>query len=87
MGGYVIKSGLDKKNEAAAMTESVAEMGASLETQLAPQVIELEDRTITLTGTVEAQYAQWRDLLRQIYDEERGVGPAQELTQAGQGSG
>lgn len=70
-GGYMIKQGLDKKQEAAAHTEAVAEMGSSLESVIAPQVIELEDRSVTLTGTVEAQYQQWRELLYQIYEQER----------------
>lgn len=73
VGGYMLKSGLDKKQESAAHTEAVAEMGSSLETVIVPQVIELEDRTVTLTGTVEAQYAQWRELLHQIYEQERAM--------------
>jgi hypothetical protein len=71
VGGYIIKSGLEKKQQAAAHTESIAEMGSSLEAEIAPQVIELEDRTVTLAGSVEAQYDQWRELLHQIYDQER----------------
>lgn len=71
VGGYMLKSGLDRKQESAAHTEAVAEMGSSLETVIVPQVIELEDRTVTLTGTVQAQYDQWRELLHQIYEQER----------------
>ena len=71
VGGYIIKSGLEKKNQAAAHNESIAEMGSSLEAEIAPQVIELEDRTVTLAGSVESQYEQWRELLHQIYDQER----------------
>jgi len=73
VGGYMLKSALDKKQESAAHTEAVAEMGSSLETQIAPQVIELEDRTVTLSGSVDAQYEQWRVLLKQIYEQERGT--------------
>jgi len=71
VGGYMLKSALEKKEESAAHTEAVAEMGSSLETQIAPQVIELEDRTVTLSGSVDAQYEQWRILLKQIYEQER----------------
>ena len=53
--------------------ESVAEMGSSLEAEIAPQVIALEDRTITLTGTVQAQYTQWQELMQKIYTQERGA--------------
>ncbi len=47
-------------------------MGSSLEAEIAPQVIALEDRTVTLTGTVEAQYGQWQALMAKIYQQERG---------------
>lgn len=72
-GGYALKQGLQTKQRAAEQTERVAEMGSSLEAVIAPQVIALEDRTVTLTGTVEAQYAQWREMLHQIYEQERSV--------------
>ena len=72
-GGFILKSGLEKKQEAAAYNESVAEMGSSLEAEIAPQVIALEDRTVTLTGTVQAQYQQWQALLQKIYQQERGA--------------
>ncbi len=71
VGGYSLKQGLQTKQKAAAQTERVAEMGASLESMIAPQVIALEDRTVTLTGTVQTQYGQWRLMLQQIYQEER----------------
>lgn len=83
-GGYIIKQGLDKKQEAAEETEKVAEMGASLESVIAPQVIAMEDRTVTLTGTVDAQYQQWRELLRQIYQQERMTPTASTGPSAGQ---
>lgn len=72
-GGYALKQGLQTKQKAAEQTERVAEMGSSLEAVIAPQVIALEDRTVTLTGTVEAQYEQWRELLHQIYQQERTI--------------
>ena len=76
VGGFVIKSGLDKKQKASEYNESVAEMGSSLEAEIAPQVIQLEDRTVTLTGTVQAQYQQWQELLGKIYQQERATPPA-----------
>jgi hypothetical protein len=70
-GGYVLKQGLQTKQKAADQTERVAEMGSSLEAVIAPQVIALEDRSVTLTGTVQAQYEQWREMLQRIYEQER----------------
>jgi len=72
-GGFVLKAGLDKKQKAAEINETVAEMGSSLEAEIAPQVIELEDRTVTLTGTVQTQYQQWQELLGKIYQQEQAI--------------
>ena len=52
--------------------QALEELGSSLGSEIAPQVIELEDQTVTLTGSVEDQYQQWRELLRQIYEAEVG---------------
>ena len=71
-GGYLVKTGLDKRNEADIHTQALAELGLSLEAEIAPQVIELEDRSVTLTGSVQDQYEQWRELLKQIYQTEVG---------------
>ena len=71
-GGYMVKSGLDKRNEAAIHVEALEELGASLEAEMTPQIIELNDHTITLTGSVQDQYAQWRALLDDIYRTEVG---------------
>jgi uncharacterized protein YcfJ len=72
-GGFILKSGLEKKQQSAAENEKVAEMGASLDREIAPQVIALEDRTVTLTGTVQTQYVQWQQLMQKIYKQERSA--------------
>ena len=72
-GGYLLKSGLEKRNEAQIHVQALEELGMSLEAEITPQVIELEDRTVTLHGNVEDQYAQWRELLADIYAAEIGA--------------
>lgn len=74
-GAYMIKSGIDKGAEAKIHAETLKELAASLDTQIEPHNIELEERTVTLTGTVEQQYAQWRAILREIYQTETGQQP------------
>jgi hypothetical protein len=74
-GGYMIKSGLDKRNEAAIHVEALQELGASLEAEVTPQIIQLDDQTITLSGNVQDQYAQWRALLDELYETEIGSLP------------
>ncbi len=71
-GSYLIKSGFDKKAEAKIHIEALEELGQSLESTIIPHVIELEDRSVTLTGTVENQYSQWREILDEIYNMEVG---------------
>jgi len=71
-GGYLLKSGLEKRNEAEFHVAELEELGASLEAEVSPQVIELEDQTVTLSGNVEEQYAQWREVLANIYRIEIG---------------
>ena len=71
-GGYLLKSGLESRAEAQIHVEALEEIGQSLEAEITPQVIELEDRTVMLSGNVEDQYAQWRELLAEIYASEIG---------------
>ncbi|WP_237066691.1 hypothetical protein [Microbulbifer guangxiensis] len=71
-GGYLVKSGFDRRSEAKMHIEALQELGDSMEAEVEPQIVELEDRTVTLSGTVENQYRQWRELLKEIYEAETG---------------
>ena len=71
-GAYLIKSGFDKQAEARIHTEALEELGQSLENEVAPNVINLDNRSITLSGSVEEQYAQWREVLADLYATEVG---------------
>lgn len=72
-GAYLIKSGFDKRAEAQIHIAALEELGQSLETEVAPKVINLDDRTVTLTGNVEEQYDQWKEILADIYALESGL--------------
>lgn len=71
-GAFLVKSGFDKQAEARIHMQALEELGESLENAVAPQVINLDDRTITLSGSVEEQYEQWRDILADLYAAEMG---------------
>lgn len=71
-GAYLIKSGFDKRAEARIHMAALEELGQSLESEIAPRVINLEDETITLTGTVEEQYSQWKEILADMYARDLG---------------
>lgn len=71
-GAYLIKDSFDKRAEAEIHIAALQELGESLESAVAPKRIDLDDRTVMLTGTVEEQYKQWREILVDIYNAETG---------------
>ena len=68
-----VKSGFERRKEAEIHAESLRELSQSLGTEITPYVLDIEGRTIELTGTAEEQYVQWRRLLRDIYAEETAI--------------
>jgi len=72
-GAAAIKSGMDKRSEAAIHRESIEELGVSFSSEARPLVVEVDGKTIQLTGSAEAQYEQWRVLMGQIYASETGL--------------
>ena len=71
-GAYLLRSGFDKQAEARIHMEALEELGQSLENEVAPQVINLDDRTITLSGSGEDQFEQWREIKSDRYSAEVG---------------
>jgi hypothetical protein len=67
-----IMSGLKKSADAKIHTAAITELATSFQTEVAPQVVEVEGRTLKLTGTAEDQYREWREMLKQMYFEETG---------------
>jgi hypothetical protein len=72
-GATVFASGVKKHAEAEIHIDALRELNSSFEADLKPKVIEVEGRTVTLTGSAEAQYENWRHLMRQIYIQETGL--------------
>ena len=72
-GAELIKSALDKRASAKIHSEILAELGSSAGESITPHTIELENRTIALSGNVEAQYEVFREALRRLYFEEMGL--------------
>jgi len=67
-----ILSGLKKRSDAKLKADGIRELATSFQAEVAPQVIEVEGRTLRLTGTAEDQYEEWRKLLHTLYVEETG---------------
>ena len=74
-GTMAVMSGLKKREEAKMHTDVLKELSNSFESEAAPLVVDVEGRTLRLTGTAEQQYAEWRRLLHELYVEETGLMP------------
>lgn len=71
-GALLYKNGIDIAEEADIHNEAIRELGDSLQAEVSPLVVEMEGRTVELTGSIEEQYQKWRELLREIYFNETG---------------
>jgi hypothetical protein len=71
-GGAVFKDGVANSGDAKLHRQVLRQLSASLDSDLAPHLIDVEGKVTRLTGSVEAQYAMWRRLLRQIFVAEIG---------------
>jgi len=71
-GAYAIKSGFDRDSETDIHRDTIIELDESFSSEARPLVVEVEGEVHELTGSAEAQYAQWRALLKRIYASETG---------------
>lgn len=85
-GMAAVRSGMAKSQEAKIHVEALRELGGSLDIEVAPLVVEVEGETLRLSGTMEGQFAEWREMLRKIYAEETGF-PVDPNVEAGQAAG
>jgi len=74
-GVMAVMSGMKKREEAKMHTDVLKELSNSFDAEAAPLVVDVEGRTLRLTGTAEQQYAEWRRLLHELYVEETGLAP------------
>jgi hypothetical protein len=72
-GMYAFKSGLDKRAEVKVHSESLKQLGDSFQSEVQPMVVDVEGRTLQLKGSAEEQYAEWRRLLKELYENETGL--------------
>jgi hypothetical protein len=72
-GMYAFKSGLDKRAEIKVHAESLKQLGDSFQSEVQPMVVDVEGRTLQLKGSAEQQYTEWRQLLRELYEDETGM--------------
>lgn len=69
-GAASVASGVKKNKEANQYRSMMREHARSFDAAIEPQVVEIEQETETLTGTIEEQFVQFRALLARVYESE-----------------
>ena len=81
-----IHAGIATSKEAKIHAEALKELAASVETEVAPMVIEVEGQTLRLSGSAETQFETWRRLLHEIWISETGLPQDPNAPPSGAGS-
>ena len=67
--GFLSESAQNRA-EAEVYRETLNELGESVNLEMAPRVVEFDEKTTELTGDIREQFSQWRAFLSEIYAEE-----------------
>jgi len=68
------KSGMGQSSEAKAHSEAIKQQLESFSAEVAPLNVDLEGKVVELRGTGEQQFLAWRHLLKELYQNETGIG-------------
>jgi hypothetical protein len=71
-GTAAVLSGLKKYSDAKVHAQALKELSETFQSEVQPQVVDVEGRTLRLTGTADEQYREWQKLLHELYLEENG---------------
>ena len=66
-GAVTLKSAIAKRAEAAIHSEVLLEVGEAAQAEISPYTLDLENQTISLQGSVDEQYEQLRQILKELY--------------------
>jgi len=69
----LFRQGIQVGKEAKMQADVLAELGTSFGQEIQPAVVNVAGETRRLEGSAATQYAEWRKLLREIYEAETGV--------------
>ena len=72
-GAVAIKQGMDINAQSPIHQAAIEELGDSFTTEMKPMVVDVDGEVLELTGSAEAQYQQWRELMREMYQAETGL--------------
>lgn len=70
-GAALLVKSFQTKKEMQVHRDALSELGESIHVEIAPQIIEFENETVELTGNADEQFAQWREFLKRIYEQEK----------------
>ena len=71
LGGKLLEDAAKYKAEAKMHRDSIKELGDYIDAELAPNVIEFENKTIELSGNAKQQFIEWRNFLKKMYELEK----------------
>ena len=75
VGVDMIRASQVRKQEKRLHTETLEELADDFDDSVEPMVVEIQGTQHRLTGTADAQYEEWRQLLKQIFISESGFVP------------
>jgi len=75
VGVDMIRSSQVRKQEKQLHVDALEELSEGFDDEVKPLVVEIQGTQHRLTGTADAQYQEWRDLLKQIFVTESGLVP------------
>jgi hypothetical protein len=75
VGVDMIRAGQIRKQEKRLHTQTLEELSSDFDDSIEPMVVEIQGTQHRLAGTADAQYDEWRGLLRQIFIQESGFVP------------
>jgi len=73
VGAQITREGFNRASEADMRRETLKELNESFANDVVLKTIAIEDRTITLTGNIEEQYSQWREILSDMYAQSNSI--------------
>ena len=81
LGGiYAIKRGMDVNAQSTIHQGAIEELGESFSSETKPMVVDVDGEIHELKGSAEAQFEQWRVMMKNIYQSETGLPPASTST-------
>lgn len=75
IGGDLLRAASSRRQERRLHTQSLQELSESFDDDVKPLVVEVQGNQHRLTGTADAQYGEWQDLIRDLWISETGFEP------------